>query len=117
MDFPIADLMDQDSCYQKLLGLLHPAGLACPVCETADHLRAHLPGLRHRLQGLAAKAAADQMPLTDAEVEADELYQNAGEKRHAPRRPRRPAAAPGQQPARPRVLGHRPAAGGGGGRP
>jgi transposase-like protein len=41
MDFPIADLMDQAACYQKLLGLLHPAGLACPTCEVADHIRVH----------------------------------------------------------------------------
>jgi transposase-like protein len=179
MDFPIADLMDERACYDRLVGLLHPGGLRCPGCGAKDGLgvhrrrdpvldyqcgscgrvfnafagtvlqgtqrpcrhlvlalrgiaqgvptaklarelgcdRAHLLGLRHRLQGLAARAAAGQLPLTDAEVEADELYQNAGEKRHAPHRPRRPAAAPGQQPAGPRVLGHRPAAGGGGGRP
>jgi hypothetical protein len=45
MDFPIADLMDQDACYSKLLGLLHPAGLACPACKVSDHLRVHR---RHR---------------------------------------------------------------------
>jgi transposase-like protein len=32
MDFPILDLMDQQACYQKLLDLLHPDGLACPRC-------------------------------------------------------------------------------------
>jgi transposase-like protein len=71
----------------------------------------HLLGLRHRLQGFAAQAAADQLPLTDAHAEADELYQNAGEKRHAAPRPRRPAAAARQQAAGPRHLGHRPAPG------
>jgi transposase-like protein len=76
----------------------------------------HLLGLRHRLQGLAEQAAGRQLPLTDSEVEADELYQNAGEKRHAPPRPRRPAAPPRQQGPRARQLGHRPAAGGGRGR-
>ncbi len=32
MDFPIADLMDEDACYAKLLAWLHPDGLACPRC-------------------------------------------------------------------------------------
>jgi transposase len=42
--------------------------------------RPHLLRLRHRLQDLAMKAA-DSSPLaSDAEVEADEMYQNAGEK-------------------------------------
>jgi transposase-like protein len=179
MDFPIADLMDERACYDRLLGLLHPAGLRCPGCGAADGLgahrrrrdpvidyqcaacgrvfnafagtalqgsqrpcrhillvlrgiaqgvptarlarelgcdRAHLLGLRHRLQALAARAAADQMPLTDAEAEADELYQNAGGKRRATPRPRRPAPPPRQQGAWARRLGLRPAARGRGGR-
>jgi transposase len=41
MDFPIADLMDQDACYAKLVGWLHPKGLICPNCKADDHLRAH----------------------------------------------------------------------------
>ena len=42
--------------------------------------RPHLLRLRHRLQARAMKAA-DSSPLAgDAEVEADEMYQNAGEK-------------------------------------
>ena len=32
MDFPLADLMDEDACYAKLLAVLHPSGLACPRC-------------------------------------------------------------------------------------
>ena len=35
MDFPIADLMDEDACYAKLLAWLHPDGLACPRCGRA----------------------------------------------------------------------------------
>ena len=35
MDFPILDLMDQRACYQRLLDLLHPGGLACPSCPVA----------------------------------------------------------------------------------
>jgi transposase-like protein len=54
--------------------------------------RRHLLGLRHRLQHLAW-VRLPRAPLSDAEVEADELFQNAGEKRHRARRPRRPAAA------------------------
>jgi hypothetical protein len=41
--------------------------------------RPHLLELRHQVQAHAA--AADRTPLPDAAVEADEMYQNAGEKR------------------------------------
>src|SRR5262249_46171488 len=33
MDFPILDLMDEATCYQELLDLLHPDGLSCPRCR------------------------------------------------------------------------------------
>ena len=65
--------------------------------------RQHLLRLRHRLRD-AALEAADPLPLDDSEVEADEMYQNAGEKRHPAHRPRRPAASPGQPTARARHL-------------
>ena len=66
--------------------------------------RSELLGLRHRLQGHAFdNLPAD--PLADAVVEADEAYQNAGEKRGRACRPGRPAAASGQQAAGPRHLG------------
>ena len=45
MDFPIAELMDEDACYTKLLHWLHPDGLACPRCGTRDGLGVHR---RHR---------------------------------------------------------------------
>src|SRR6478672_3221576 len=143
MDFPIADLMDETACYDFLVDLLHPDGLACPRCGDRDGLRVHrrdrapilvyrctgcrrifnaftgttlggtkrrpielvliLRGLaqgastarlarelgcsrpellefRHRLQELAFEGL-DRTPLADAEVEAGEMYQNAGEKR------------------------------------
>ena len=54
--------------------------------------RPPLLGLRHRLQASALRAATDA-PLDDPAVEADEMYQNAGEKRRPAQRPRRPAAA------------------------
>jgi transposase len=142
MDFPITDLMDQDACYHKLLGWLHPDGLACPDCRTDDHIRVHrrhrapvldyrctacgrvfnaftgtplagthrtpaeivlilrgfaqgvptaqlarelgcdrkhLLELRHLMQDDAARWL-DRNPLGDDVVEADEMYQNAGEK-------------------------------------
>ena len=66
--------------------------------------RSELLALRHRLQGYA-HANLPAEPLPDAVVEADEAYRNAGEKRQGPRRPGRPAAAPGQRAARPRHLG------------
>jgi len=178
MDFPIIDLMDQDACYHKLVGLLHPDGLSCPNCKTDDHLRVHrrhrapvldyrcnacgrvfnaftatslggthrkpaeimlilrgfaqgvptaqlarelecdrseLLNLRHRLQDLAFRNR-DRMPLDDEVLEADEAYQNAGEKRRPAPRPRGPAAAAGEQDPRPRHLGERPASGLRGGR-
>src|SRR4051812_35625354 len=45
MDFPIADLMDEDACYAKLVDWLHPDGLACPRCGARDGLTVHR---RHR---------------------------------------------------------------------
>src|SRR3954452_19798730 len=44
MDFPLADLMDQDACYQRIVEALHPDGLACPRYGS-DRLGVHR---RHR---------------------------------------------------------------------
>lgn len=41
--------------------------------------RRHLEKLRHRMQA-QVRPSGDRTPLNDAEVEADEMYQNAGEK-------------------------------------
>jgi transposase-like protein len=54
--------------------------------------RMKLLRLRHRLQE-AALTGIDRNPLGDAVVEADELYQNSGEKRPRARRSGRSAAA------------------------
>jgi transposase-like protein len=89
-----------------------------PTAQLARELncdRAELLKLRHRLQDLAFRNR-DIMPLEDRVLEADETYQNAGEKRRAASRPGGPAAAPGQRAARARHLGQRPAAGLRGGR-
>jgi len=45
MDFPITDLMDEDSCYQRLVDWLHPDGLRCPRCQRTEGLHVHR---RHR---------------------------------------------------------------------
>jgi len=45
MDFPLIDLMDEHACYERLVELLHPDGLACPRCGAADRLGVHR---RHR---------------------------------------------------------------------
>jgi transposase-like protein len=84
-----------------------------PTAQLARELdcdRAELLKLRHRLQG-AAYRNRDIMPLDDRVLEADETYQNAGEKRRTASRPGGPAAAPGQRAARARHLGERPPAG------
>jgi transposase-like protein len=107
------------SCAELML-VLRGVCQGVPTARLARELgcdRPHLLRLRHRLQGLAERAAAAQVPLPDAEVEADEMYQNAGEKRHPAPRPGRPAAAAGQQAARPRDVPDRPTAGSGCGRP
>jgi transposase-like protein len=154
VDFPILDLLDEQACYDFLVGALHPDGLRCPGCrgrrytvhrshrgpvldyrcagcgrvfnawtgtllqgtqrtpaqvvlivrgiaqgtptaQLARELgcsRRHLLDLRHRLQRLAW-ARLPRRPLADGEAEADEMFQNAGEKRPQARRPRGPAAA------------------------
>src|SRR5580693_4109054 len=143
MDFAIADVMDEQACYQSLLKWLHPRGLACPRCKARTGLgihrrhrepvldyqcsgcgrvfnaftgslldgtsrrpsmlllilrgisqgtstaqlarelhcsRVHLLELRHAFQDNAIRGL-DHPPLSDRRVEADEMYQNAGEKR------------------------------------
>jgi transposase-like protein len=72
--------------------------------------RQHLLRLRHAIQARAL-AAADRKPLPDDQAEADEMYQNAGEKRHSPHRPGRPATAAGEPGQGPRHLGNRSATG------
>ena len=54
--------------------------------------RPHLLDLRHAVQARAAAASA-RGPLPDDFVEADEMYQNAGEKRRPAPRSGRPAQA------------------------
>lgn len=143
MRFPIQDLLDEEECYQYLLKILHPEGLACPEehplpedqkphdrkrapivkyrcrecgavyniftntllrgihydsCTIVLMLRGFAKGFstqmiadeleldygtvlkwRHRLQEQAL-VPTEEETLPDDQVEADEMYQNAGEK-------------------------------------
>jgi transposase-like protein len=144
IDFPITDLLDDNTCTIWLERHLHPDGLKCPRCGGADRrlfrAQGHFPAyrcrtcegyytlltgsvfaktrqhpatlvlllrgaakgeptarrarelglsrkqlhtLRQRIQAnLNESAPTDVLPGTA--FEADELYQNAGEKKHAP---------------------------------
>ena len=96
-----------------ILLILRGIAQGVPTAQLARELglsRPHLLELRHEIQARAL-AGADRTPLPDDTTEADEMYQNAGEKRGPAHRPRRPAAAPRQPAARPRHLGDRSAAG------
>ncbi len=79
----------------QLMLILHGVATGQPTAPMARELgcdRKHLLELRHRLQE-HARLGLDRNPLGDAVVEADEMYQNAGEKRRPARRPGRPAAS------------------------
>lgn len=96
----------------QLLMILRGIAQGTPTAQMARELgcdRRHLLQWRHRLQE-HARLGLDRNPLDDDVLEADEMYQNAGEKRHPARRPGRPAAAASQQSAGPRHLRHRPPA-------
>ena len=101
---------------RELVLIIRGFAQGVPTAQLARELgcdRSELLNLRHRLQDLAFHNR-DIMPLDDLVLEADETYQNAGEKRRAASRPGGPAAAPGQQDPRARqpgtTTGHRSAA-------
>jgi transposase-like protein len=71
--------------------------------------RQHLLRLRHAIQARAL-ANANRTLLPDDQTEADEMYQNAGEKRDSAHRPRRSATSAGQPGQGPWHLGDRPTA-------
>ena len=58
--------------------------------------------LRQRIQQNLYDKLPTDILNEEHEVEVDELYQNAGEKRYPAHRPRRPATTPGKQAARAR---------------
>jgi transposase-like protein len=87
----------------QLLLILRGVAQGTPTAQMARELgcdRKELLALRHRLQE-RARIGLDRNRWDDAVVEADEMDQNAGEKRDRARRPRRPAAAACQQPEGP----------------
>jgi hypothetical protein len=92
-----------------------PGTTRARLAHALNRHRQHLLHLRHPLQD-PARQAADPLPLDDPVVEADERFQNAGEKRPPAHRPRRSAAATGQPATGPRQQGPRSAAGRRGGR-
>ena len=62
-----------------------------PTAQLARELacdRKHLLALRHKLQGLALQAAERTGPVAGRTTEADEMFQNAGEKRRPASRSR-----------------------------
>lgn len=90
----------------QLLMILRGIAQGTPTAQMARELgcdRSHLLQLRHQLQE-HGRRGLDRNPLGDAVVEADEMDQNAGEKRDSAHRPRRPTASACQQPAGPRHL-------------
>jgi transposase len=72
MQFPLTDLLDERECYTYLLRTLH---LAQELHLDYGTLLAR----RHTVQRLALEHKPTD-PLRDAQTEADELFQNAGEK-------------------------------------
>lgn len=79
----------------ELMLIVRGIAQGVPTAQLARELgcdRKHLLELRHRLQE-NARAGLDRRPLPDRILEADEMYQNAGEKRRSASRSRRPAAA------------------------
>ena len=80
---------------RELVLIIRGFAQGVPTAQLARELgcdRSELLNLRHRLQDLAFHNR-DIMPLDDLVLEADETYQNAGEKRRAASRPGGPAAA------------------------
>jgi transposase-like protein len=91
----------------ELVLILRGIAQGVSTSQLARELGCNRPELlefRHRLQE-SAFAALDRTTLPDAAVEADEMYQNAGEKRRPSPRRGRPAEMPRQQVPRPRQLG------------
>jgi transposase-like protein len=91
-----------------ILLILRGFAQGVPTAQLARELglsRPHLLELRHAMQGRVPAAAAVPELLPDNQVEADEMYQNSGEKRGAARPAGRPAPASCQQGGRARHLG------------
>src|SRR5215470_16284224 len=164
IDFPITDLLSDEECVVWLERYLHPDGLVCPHCGSAERRlfreQGYFPAYRCRdcdgyytllsetvfekthqrpaslvllLRGIAKGESSSRLSrelgigrkrvmqlrqriqnnlyetlptgvMAGQTFEADELYQNAGEKRHAPSHAQRPTAPESQQGTRSRHL-------------
>ena len=97
----------------QILLILRGLAKGEPTAKLAREIgisRQHLLRLRHAIQARALDAA-DRTPLPDEHTEADEMYQNAGEKRDSAHRPGRSPTATGEPGQGPWDLGDRPSAG------
>jgi transposase-like protein len=97
----------------QILLILRGIAQGVPTAKLARELaisRQHLLRLRHAIQARTL-AAADRTPLPDEHTEADEMYQNAGEKSDSAHRPGRSTTAASEPGRGPRHLGDRPSAG------
>ena len=95
----------------EIVLILRGIAQGTPTAKLARELgcdRTALLKLRHLIQGWA-REALPKGALPDPVVEADEMFENAGGKRRSALGSGGPAAVPGQQAARPRRLGRRPA--------
>lgn len=104
----------------QLVRILRGICQGTPTAQLARERRCdrkHLLTLRHRLQHLAQQAAAVTGPVSGTATAADEMFQNAGEKRPPASRPQRPTPATSQQASRARNLRERSAPGGRRGQP
>jgi transposase-like protein len=91
----------------ELLLILRGIAQGTPTAKLARELECNRTALlkfRHRIQEWAQQALPSEA-LSDQVTEADEMFQNAGEKRDSARRSRRSAALSSQQTSRPRDLG------------
>jgi hypothetical protein len=58
MDFPLTDLMDDQTCYDFLVTLLHPNGLACPAVTVTTTWRS-IDAIGRRFWSIAVSTASE----------------------------------------------------------
>lgn len=91
----------------QIVLLLRGISQGVPTAQLARELscdRKQLLKVRHKIQGLAELAASQVGRVQGPHIEADEMFQNAGEKRRPPSRPRGPSATASEQATRARKL-------------
>lgn len=126
IDFPIDELFDEQASTIWLERHLHPEGLRCPRCQNSQRRvacrssftgyrckacdryytilarelvisRKHMHKLRHRVQQNLLHRLPTSVREDEMQFEADELYQNSGEKKRPAYGGTRPAQAQGEQ--------------------